>query len=224
MAHGPFGAAQLQTFISATLGSVVSQALFRGVNGTPTPLDFTDALLEGTKVGTSFIAYPVAVELLKRRCPAFKKTAEDPKASKIPVYVEGGALGAAIVTAVHYPVNVVLGQYRSKDGKAPGFSLKNAAGFYIDQIGSSIGFAATMGNLAPKVPTSTNSLLSWARQNALVNISNVGGKILSWPAHALRHGTSLAAQVGGYLKIIPVIVATGDATNHFKGVLAFLLQ
>jgi hypothetical protein len=224
MAHGPFGASQLQTFISATLGSVVSQSIFRGIHGAPAPIDFTEAFLEGTKVGTSFIAYPVAVEILKRNCPAFKKTAEDPNASKIPVYVKGGALGAAIVTAVHYPVNVILGQYRSKDGKAPGFDLKAAAGFYVDQIGSSIGFAATNGTLAPKIPTSTNSFLAWARANALVNISNIGGKILSWPVHAIRHGATLTGQVGGYLKIIPVIVATGDATNHFKGVLAFLLQ
>jgi hypothetical protein len=164
------------------------------------------------------------VELLKRKCPAFKKTAEDPNASKIRVYVQGGALGAAIVTAVHYPVNVILGQYRSKDGKAPPFSVKGAAGFYVDQIGSSIGFAATMGTLAPKFPVATNSFCAWARQNVLVNVSNIGGKILSWPVHAVRHGATLGGQVGGYLKIIPAIVATGDATNHFKGVFAFLLQ
>jgi hypothetical protein len=81
-----------------------------------------------------------------------------------------------------------------------------------------------MGTIAPKVPTPTNSFLAWAKQGALVNIANIGGKVLSWPAHALRHGTSFGTQVGGYFKFIPGIIATGDATNHFKGVFAFLLQ
>jgi hypothetical protein len=129
-----------------------------------------------------------------------------------------------MVTAVHCLVNVGLGQYRPKGGKAPGCTLKAAAGFYAEQIGSSIGFAATIGTLTPRIPTASNSLLAWARQNALVNIANIGGKVLSWPAQAIRNGATLTGLVGGYLKFIPGVIATGDATNHFKGVFAFLLQ
>jgi hypothetical protein len=148
-----------QTFISATLGSVVSLALFRGVYGSPYPLDFTDAFLTGAKVGASFIAYPVAVKVLKQNCAAFKQRAEDPSACKASIYALGGALGGAIVTAVHYPISTVLDQRRGKGWKAPVISLSGAAGFYIDQIGRSIGFAATMGTLTPMVPLASNSLL-----------------------------------------------------------------
>ena len=219
-----FAASMYQTYVSATLGSIVSQAAMRGVNGAAGPIDWHDSLLSGMMTGTAFIAYPVACDILKKKCASFKRAFEDPKACKIPVYIEGGMLGAAIVTVMNYPLSVLQQKHRAKGGEAPGFSPKGFAGFYIDQVGSSIGFAATMGTLAPRIPIPKNSLLAWARQHALVNISNVGAKCTAFPIHFLRHGSTLTGMVGGYLKGVPGVVICGDATNHFKGVFGFMLQ
>jgi hypothetical protein len=219
-----FAKSQFHVYVSATLGNVAAQVAMRGVRGAAGPIDWGEAFLGGLQVGTAFIAYPVAVQLLKNNCPTFKKTFDDPKACKAPIYIQGGILGAGIVTALNYPLSVILGKYRAAGKPAPDFSLAKAAGFYIDQVGSSIGFAATMGTLAPKIPVPKNSLLGWARQSALVNISNIGGRITAWPIHALRHGSTLSGMVLGYLPAVPSVVVCGDATFHFKGILSFLLD
>jgi hypothetical protein len=196
----------------------------RGIHGAASGIDWGDAFLGGLQVGTAFIAYPVAVQFLKNNSTKFKKTLEDPNACKAPIYIQGGIVGAGIVTALNYPLSIILGKYRAAGKPAPDFSLSKAAGFYIDQVGSSIGFAATMGTIAPKVPIPKNSFLAWARGAALVNISNIGGKIAAWPIHALRHRSTLSGMVLGYLPAVPAIIVCGDATNHFKGVLSFLLE
>lgn len=218
-----FAASMYQTYVSATLGSMVSQAAMRGINGA-TPIDWKDTLLSGMMTGTAFIAYPVACNFLKKNCPDFKQKFEDPKACKLTVYLRGGMVGAAICTALNYPLTVAKQCHAAKDGKGPKITLKGAAGFYADQVGSSIGFATTMGTLAPKVPIPKNSFLAWARQHALVNISNVGGKCFAFPIHYLRHGSTLTGMVGGYLKGMGGVVICGDATNHFKNVFQFMLQ
>ena len=219
----------VQTFISATCGSVLSQAAMRGVAGAQTHIDWVDAALNGLKTGTAFIAYPVAVRTLADAFPAFKKIVECPAANKIPVYVCGGALGALICTSVSFPLGKVQ-QHRNggcKNGKcekSAGKCLKCFAGAYLDQVGSSIGFAATNGTLSPLVPTTTNSFLAWARNNAIVNIANIGGKILAYPIHRIRHGSTLSGMITDYVKGMGGVVITGDACNFFKGVFACIAE
>ena len=224
-----FCKSMVQTFISAACGSVLSQAAMRGIAGAQTPIDWVDSAINGLKTGTAFIAYPVAVRVLSDACPTYKKHVECPKASKIPVYVFGGALGALICTAVNVPLNKVQQKRKGacKKGEC-GCSLVNCAkcfaGAYVDQIGSSIGFAATNGTLGPLVPTTTNSFLAWARNNALVNISNIGGKILSYPIHRIRHGSTLTGMITDYVKGMGGVVITGDACAFFKGVFACIAE
>ena len=215
----------VQTFVSAACGSVFSQAACRGIAGAQTPIDWVDASLNGLKTGTAFIAYPVAVKALADAWPFYKKHLECPKATKIPVYVFGGALGAFICTCVNLPLGRV--QNARKGGKpcnTNGSNLANCAkcfaGAYVDQLPSSIGFAATNGTLGPLVPTSTNSFVTWARNNALVNISNIGGKLLSYPVHRIRHGSKLTTMLLDYIRGMHGVVITGDATNFFKGIFA----
>jgi hypothetical protein len=195
MSHGTanFHAAQIQTYISAALGNVISQAVTRGIKGAAAPINFTEAFLIGGQVGTAFIAYPVAVHILKNSSAAFKKVAEDPKACLAEVWIKGGLLGAGIVTAVNYPLGLIAAAHRAKGGPSPGFSLHGLAGAYIDQVGKSIGFAATSSVLFSALPQSKNSLVSWARTNAIVNIATLGGRILAYPILALRHGTTLGS-------------------------------
>jgi len=187
-------------------------------------MNCVDTTCGALMTGTGFIAYPVAVEILKNKCQKFRKILEDPKASKIPIYVTAGALGAAICTATNYPLSVCQANNGVPADKKKKVNLKGALSFYVDQIGSSIGFAATMGTLAPKIPVPNNSLLAAARNHALVNISNIGGKVLSYPIHRIRHGSTLCGMVGGYLKNMGGVVITGDATDHFKRVLGFMIQ
>ena len=80
-----FAASMYQTYVSATLGSLVSQATMRGVTGASGPIDFQDSLYSGLMTGTAFIAYPVACDILKKKSASFKRSFEDPKACKAPV-------------------------------------------------------------------------------------------------------------------------------------------
>jgi hypothetical protein len=214
----------VQTYISAALGNVVSQAATRGISGAPDPLDFTGAFLIGGQVGTAFIAYPVAVHILKNRCAAFKKIAEDPKAPQAQVWIKGGLLGAAIVTASNYPLGLAYAAHRAKGGKSPSFSVKDALGFYVDQIGKSVGFAAASATLFKTLPSTSNSLVNWAKINAIVNVSTLAGRLLAYPVLSLRHGTTLSSIFAESIHSLPGMVITGDATNSFKGVLGFIVQ
>jgi hypothetical protein len=81
-----------------------------------------------------------------------------------------------------------------------------------------------MRTLAPKIAVLKNSFLAWDRGAALVNISNIAGKIAAWPIHAIRHGSTLSCMILGCLPAEAAIVVCGDATNHFKGVRLFLLE
>lgn len=219
-----FAASMAQTYVGATLGSIVSQVAMRGISGASTPFDFKTSLLGGLQTGTAFIAYPVACDILAKNSKAFKNRKEDPNANQLPIYIQGGMLGAAIITTINYPLSCILKGYQAPDKKGPNPDLKGALSFYVDQVGSSIGFATTMNTLAPKVPIPSNSLLAWARQHALVNISNVGGKVFAFPIHKIRHGSTLTGMVTGYLKGMGGVVICGDATVHFKNVLGFLIE
>lgn len=211
----------VQTYISATLGNMVAQSVMRGLNVNDKPLDLADSVLSGMQVGTAFIAYPVSVQLLKDVCPAFKKNAEDPNGNKWITYTLGGAGGAAIVTLLNYPISRF--QMARRTGTCPIKNpIKEMASMYIDQVGSSIGFAATMGTVAPLIPIPKDSLGSWARNSGLVQISNIGGKVFAYPIHKIRHGSSLCGMIGGYLKGALGVCVTGDSTAHFKNVLAFI--
>ena len=220
MSCNKFAASMAQTYVSAALGSVVSQVATRGLKTESTPFSFKNAVIPSMMTGTAFIAYPVACQILKQNCPTFKKNFEDPKGNKALVYIEGGALGAAIVTAMNYPLSVIQQKKSCKEACSP----KNILGFYVDQIGSSIGFAATTGTISPLIPVPKNTLLSYARNHAIVHIANIGGKLLSAPIHYVRHGTKLSSMIGGYVKGMIGVDITGDATNHFKNVLGFMVQ
>lgn len=211
----------VHTYISATLGNMVAQSVMRGLGTTEAPLDFCDSALSGMQVGTAFIAYPVSVQLLKDISPKFKKNAEDPNGNKWITYTLGGAGGAAIVTLLNYPISRI--QVTRKTGKCPIKNpLKEMASMYVDQIGSSIGFAATMGTVAPLIPIPKDSLGSWARNSGLVQIANIGGKCFAYPIHKIRHGSTLCGMISGYLKGSLGVMVTGDSTMHFKNVLSFI--
>lgn len=210
-----------QTYIAATLGNMVASAATRGLNGASGPIDFTDTLLSGLQTGTGFIAYPVACQYLKKTSKDFKKNFEDPNGHKVLVYLEAGALGAGVCTLLNYPLSTIQ---KNRKGAKQSFSLKGFGGFYLDQVGSSIGFASTNGTLQSLIPIPKNSVLAWARSHLCVNISNIGGKCCAYPIHHLRHGSTLRGMVGAYIPTIPAVVVTGDATNHFKNVLGFMVQ
>lgn len=98
------------------------------------------------------------------------------------------------------------------------------AGAWVDQLGASIGFAATNNTLGPKWAIPKNSLLAYLRANTLVQVSNIGGKILSYPIHKVRHGASLPGMLTSYLKGAHGPWVTGDACLFFKGVFNYMLE
>ena len=216
-----FAAEMRQTFVAATLGNMVAQAATRGLNGSTGPIDLPDTLLSGLQTGTAFIAYPVACNFLKNHCQQFKKNYEDPKGCKPLVYIQGGMLGAGICTLLNYPIQTIQ---KNRKGQKQSISLQGAAGYYADQVGSSVGFAATNGTLLQVLPVPKNTLANWGLGHIRVNIANIGGKCLAYPIHHLRHGSTLTGMISGYLQGAPGVVITGDATNHFKNVLGFMVQ
>ena len=138
------------------------------------------------------------------------------------VYTLGGVGAAAILTAVNLPISKMAASLKTKTCQAP--KASDFVSTFVDSVGSSIGFAATMGTLAPLVPVPKDSLGQWGRANFLVNVSNIGGKVFSYPIHSLRYGSTLTGMVGGYIQNMGGVVITGDATNHFKNLLQFLIQ
>ena len=217
-----FGASMAQTYIGATLGNMVSQVTMRGIRGGEGPVNWTDTALNGLQVGTAFIAYPVACRILSNVCPRFKENMTNPNGNKLMVYTLGGAGAAAILTVVNLPLSRMAISLKTKACHHP--KPRDFVKTFFDNVGSSIGFAATMGTIAPHVPIPKDSLGQWARTHLLVNVSNIGGKVFAYPIHHLRHGSTLSGMVGGYIQNMGGVVITGDATNHFKNVLQFLLE
>lgn len=210
-----------QTYIAATFGSMVSQLAMRGILGGAGRADMTNTILSGLQVGTNFVAYPIAIQLLRKHSQKFRENMDDPHGKKFVTYLAGGAVAAGIVTAVNYPLTKIMAwhNHQKADKHTP-----SIFGFYADQIGSSIGFAATMGTLSPIVPVYHDSLSTWIRTNLLVNASNIGGKLFSYPIHHLRYGTTLSSMITGYMKAIPAVIITGDATNQIKDTIAFIAE
>ena len=216
-----FTRSMAQTYVSATLGNMVSQLVMRGYYGGAGKVDMGNVFLVGLQVGTSFIAYPVAIQILRNKCKKFRDNMDDPKGNKLLTYAAGGATAALIVTAVNYPISRIQMAYNNK--KVENF-CKEFFGFYADQIGSSIGFAATMGTVAPLVPSCKDSLSSWARNLLLVNVSNVGGSLFAWPIRFLRHNASLPSMVLGNIRNIPGVMFTGDSSAQYRVITGFINQ
>ncbi|EAY02077.1 hypothetical protein TVAG_485120 [Trichomonas vaginalis G3] len=222
-----FCKSMIQTYVSAALGSVVSNAVVRGISGAQTPIDWAGVAIGGLQTGTAFISYPVALKILSDHCESFKKDLESPNGNKAKVYILGGALGAAIIAVVNFPLSKLnqarQGKCEKKGCCACNFA-KGMAGTFVDQLGASIGFAATNNTLGPMIPVPHNSFLAYLRANSLVQISNVGGKLLSYPILAYRHGATLPGLLGGYFRTAHGPWITGDACNFFKGVFTCILE
>ena len=214
-----FTRSMAQTYVSATIGNMVSQLAMRGYYGGAGKADMGNVFFIGLQVGTSFIAYPVAIQILRNKCKKFRDNMDDPNGSKLITYAAGGATAALIVTAVNYPISRIQMAYNKK--KVEHF-FRDFAGFYADQIGSSIGFAATMGTVAPLIPSVNDSLSKWARSNLLVNIANIGASVFAWPIRYIRRGASLPAMIRGNIASIPGFAITGDYTNQVKIITSFL--
>lgn len=210
-----------QTYISAAIGNIVAQLTVRGVNGSPTPVDYTDMILSALQTGTVFISNPIGYEILRRNNEDFKKKLEDENASKLSVWIEGGILGAAVVATVNYPISTIQ---KKRRGENPRFSFKGMAGHFADQLGSSIGFAMTNDTLNKYVPSSKNSLVNWVRGSLQANISKFGGKCCALPVHYLRHGTTPKEMISACIKGAAGVIITRDAAAQLKNVLGFMIQ
>jgi hypothetical protein len=70
----------------------------------------------------------------------------------------------------------------------------------------------------------SNGLLNCAKHHAIVNVSNLAGQILASPLVTLSHGTRLSSVVCEAIGGIRMMIATGDATNAFKGIFGVLTQ
>ena len=206
----------IKTFCAATLGCVTSNVIQRGTSGSKGAVDFADLALGGLQCGVDFIAYPVALNLIGKASESFKKNMEDPNGKKYITYIAGGAVTAVIGTLAKYPIQIMKDRRKGENVKcnAKDF-LKNVAG----SVGGSIGFAATIGTVAPFFPKPASPLMEWAQGHVLVHIANLGATLASFPVAHLQSGVRLCDMLAGWKCGILPTMYTNDACAHFKALM-----
>ena len=208
-----FAKDMLKTFAASTLGCITSNVIQSGLSGSTGAPDFIDLALGGMQCGVDFIAYPIAVNIVAKLSPKFKKNMEDPKGCKIITYVIGGAATAVLGTLLKYPIQ----KAQAKQGEK--FCIKEVLSNMVDAVGGSIGFAATINTVAPLLPAPINSLHDWAQGHLLVHIANLGASLAAYPVAHIRYGVSLPAIIGGWKDGLFGTMCTGDAMTHFKALM-----
>ena len=206
----------LQTVVAAALGSATSALIQRGQAGAQGSADYVDLALGGLQTGVDFVAYPVALNLLGKVSPAFKKNLENPKGKKYVTWVLGGATTALLGSLLKYPLQVAQ---QSRKGEKKACNPKDILSNTIDSIGGSIGFPATNDTFTPLIPEQSNAFASWARGHVLVHIANLGSTLFAFPLARLRHGAKLGDMIAGWARGIPGTMYLNDACGHFKALM-----
>ena len=219
-ANKQFAAKMANTFISATFGNIVADAVMAGIKGTGKPFDWSEEIFGSMQVGTAFIAYPCAVEFLSKHCKFVQKAQENNENYK--VYIAGGLGAAAITTAVNIPLQKIKEAVNSK--KNPDFTVKEFAVRYVNSVPGAIGFAATLNTLGPQLPTFKNSLLEYGKGIFLVTCANIGASLSGFPLRKIQSNARLIDAVLDPIYGIPSTTICNDSVSHFSKVLGFISE
>lgn len=171
----------MNTYVTTIAADVFANAVIRGLSSNTTPMDFTDSLLKGFQTATSFVAYPIATRLLNTISETYRRNFEDPKGSKVFVYVAGGLVAAGIVTAVNFPIETLRKNRQNNANHKP--EPEQFIAFFANQIGPKIGGAMVSEMLTP-IATSNSDIpiVSGAKMQLLVASLNFCAAIFSVPA------------------------------------------
>ena len=203
----------VKTFLGAALGRYVSEAVFKGAGLKEIPVDFTDAVLSSIQGGTSYIAYRFACESLAKVSPKFDQLMKDKTKNQIPVYIAGGAAGAAFTTMVNFPISVV----RSKrTNQKVNFSFKSFQTYYFDRVFAYVGFSASMDAIIPQLKPTNNSLVYWAQTHLLLQTSHLVGNLAEYPVYYLNNKTPFSQYVKNHLSSVARRMLCSDLSCFYK--------
>lgn len=217
-----------RSFVGAMMSCIVTDALFKGIQGTPCGMKFdvVDSSLAAIQSGISYISYQAAVNSLARFNKKFKDIKDDPKnKSQAVVYVVGGSLGATIATGINYPIEVIREFRRNKTNDykknnyldiAKSMSFKCAERWFTDRVFGYIGFATSMGNIIPHLSAPKNSIHKWAQSQLLIQLSHLNGMLVSYPYQYLRYHASFGPYMKNYMKSVGRKMISSDFSNYFK--------
>ncbi|OHS98021.1 hypothetical protein TRFO_35664 [Tritrichomonas foetus] len=202
-----------QTFLGAAMGRFVTDAFFKGANFKEIPIDFVDFVLSAVQGGTSYVAYRVGCDAVAAISPEFKERLNDKSKNQLPVYIAGGAAGAAFATIINYPISVV----RSKrTNEKVSFSLKSFQMYYFDRVFAFMGFAASMDQIIPHLKPTNNSLHYWAQSHFLLQMSHFAGNLCEYPVYYIQNGTPFSLYMKNHLNSLTRRMFNSDFSCFFK--------
>lgn len=214
-----------QTYISATVASMITDSVVAGLNGTKGGLNFGDLFLSGLQGGTYYIAYPLALEILKNHCKKFRDYYNDPERNHFVEYCAAGALGAGIVTFINYPLSIIQASRAIKmnEKMVPTFSgfMKS----YFCQVPKTITFAATMGTLCSKIPTPKHPFALHMTNHAYTAISDFSCFIVSYPINkAMGAAPPLFYGLKEFIRNVPFSMLTDDSFERVMKITNFISE
>lgn len=219
-----FSRSVLETFVASTLGSVLTQTTMKSVTGSFSSIDWTSTMLSGVKVGNSYIAHPVACEVLKRHCTIFRESLDDPVQYKLPLYVASGAATAAYLTAANYPLSVIEKSWNTNQTRCGNITVAGSMAFFAESLPSSIGFSVLMGTLPSIIPQGKSQVGQWGSGLFVVSMASVGAGLCSMPMKAVRKQLSLPGMIGDCIHSVPGVLASSRGKIQARTIFGFMTK
>ena len=195
---------QLHVFTAASVAGMASSTMMKGITGSG-PVNLPDLALDGAITGVNFTAYPIAVKLVTSAFPYLAKENEDPKGSKIPVYLTAGTVAAGITVAGRS-----LFEYQRAALKKEKFKCNFMKDCAL-QVPASIGFAWGKDIYLNNVPSAQCSFTDWIRESCVTHAGVLGSKILQFPVAQLLNGVTLQQHIHGFTSSLLPVQITSDA-------------
>ena len=215
----------IHSYVSSAFGGLLSASVVCGIKGEK--FNFPNAFIHSMKSATTLTSFPVAVYFLKRASPRYRALEESSLSDikkQILTSTIGGAFATIMYTAINYPLTKLqdkLNNNRDIDiSKVPREMVKT----FTDRLGASIGFSVTMNTLQQIVPHFKNSLIDEIRGITIVHISGLNGKLLSYPIHKLKYGTTLSQMVKPFIKMALNTTIQCESIGLYKKQFTSLLE
>lgn len=211
--------------MSSAFGGLLSSSVVCGLRGEK--LNVPDAFIQSMKSATTLTSFPVAVHFLRKASPRYRAL-DDRGATDVRQQVLASAIGGAFATIMYTAVNYPLSKLQDKMrhgtdvdmSKVPREMLKT----FTDRFGASVGFSVTMNTLQQIVPHFQNSLIDELRGLAIVHVSGLNGKLLAFPVHKLKYGTTLPQMLVPFFKVAMNTAIQCESIGFFKKQFTSLLQ
>jgi hypothetical protein len=180
----PLAVTTAQTLLAAAAADVATRAIIAGVQGGRAASSPFESAILGLQAGTTFIAPPLAAELLAR-APLGRGLTRNRWAN----YAANSVVASAIIAGVNYPL-AKAAELRAK-GSAT-LSLREFAGLYADSVAPGIAFPAVADALEAALPAPKHSLAAFARRTAIAGAASFAAGIAAAPVAAVRDGAKIA--------------------------------